>query len=109
MHSASPAPYADLRLDEGDMLIVGDIRIQAMHTPGHTSDSMCLLAGDRVFTGDTLHVGGTGRTDLPTGDPAALYERRFNRLLTLVTDIMVFTAHHTPDRTQKIGRPRCGA
>ena len=49
-----------------------------MHTPGHTRDSMCLVAQDRVFTGDTLLIGGTGRTDLPTGDSGALYDSLFN-------------------------------
>ena len=83
MHRLSPAPYADLRLDDGDMLIVGELRLQALHTPGHTRDSMCLVMDDRVFTGDTLLIGGTGRTDLPTGDPHALYESLFDKLLKL--------------------------
>ena len=83
MHRKSPAAHAEMRLDDGDLLIIGGIRLQAIHTPGHTSDSMCLLAGDRVFTGDTLLIGGTGRTDLPTGDPEALYDSLFKRLLTL--------------------------
>ena len=61
-----------MRLDDGDMLLVGRLRMQVMHTPGHTRDSMCLLAEDRLFTGDTLLIGATGRTDLPTGDPVAL-------------------------------------
>lgn len=93
MHRKSPAPHADLRLDHGDMLIVGGVRLRAMHTPGHTSDSMCLVAADRVFTGDTLLIGGTGRTDLPTGDPEALYDSLFNRLLTLDPATLVFPAH----------------
>jgi glyoxylase-like metal-dependent hydrolase (beta-lactamase superfamily II) len=93
MHRESMAPYADLRLDDGDMLIVGDIRIQALHTPGHTSDSMCLVLGDRVFTGDTLLIGGTGRTDLPTGDPDALFESLFDKLLKLDPELQVFPAH----------------
>lgn len=93
MHRKGPAPHADLRLDDGDMLIIGGIRLQAMHTPGHTSDSMCLVVGDRVFTGDTLLIGGTGRTDLPTGDPEALHDSLFNRLLTLPPDTQVFPAH----------------
>src|SRR6478672_8819201 len=54
MHRESPAPFATLRLDDGDMLKVGDLNIRALHTPGHTRDSMCLAVGDRVFTGDTL-------------------------------------------------------
>ncbi|HYE46398.1 MAG TPA: MBL fold metallo-hydrolase [Caulobacter sp.] len=60
MHRASPAPHASLRLDEDDALIVGNLRIRAIHTPGHTADSMCLAVRDRVFTGDTLLIGGTG-------------------------------------------------
>jgi glyoxylase-like metal-dependent hydrolase (beta-lactamase superfamily II) len=93
MHRDSPAPYADLRLDDGDMLIAGEIRIEALHTPGHTSDSMCLRLEDRIFTGDTLLIGATGRTDLPTGDPEALYDSLFNRLLKLDPALQVFPAH----------------
>jgi glyoxylase-like metal-dependent hydrolase (beta-lactamase superfamily II) len=83
MHRDSPAPFVDLRLDDGQMLLVGDLRVTALHTPGHTRDSMCLVTADRVFTGDTLLIGGTGRTDLPTGDPDALYDSLFNKLLKL--------------------------
>jgi len=72
MHRDSPAPFADMRLDDGDILAVGNLRLTAMHTPGHTRDSMCLRLEDRIFTGDTLLIGATGRTDLPTGDPEAL-------------------------------------
>jgi glyoxylase-like metal-dependent hydrolase (beta-lactamase superfamily II)/rhodanese-related sulfurtransferase len=93
MHRNSPAPHADMRLDNGDMLIVGGIRMSALHTPGHTSDSMCLHAADRVFTGDTLLIGGTGRTDLPTGDPEELHDSLFNRLLKLEPETTVYPAH----------------
>ena len=93
MHRLSPAPHADLRLDDGDMLIVGTLRIKALHTPGHTRDSLCLVMEDRVFTGDTLHIGGTGRTDLPSGDPHALYESLFERLLKLPGETLVFPGH----------------
>src|SRR6516162_10245292 len=54
MHRESPAPFAELRLDDGNMLVIGNLRLKALHTPGHTRDSMCLVAADRVFTGDTL-------------------------------------------------------
>jgi glyoxylase-like metal-dependent hydrolase (beta-lactamase superfamily II)/rhodanese-related sulfurtransferase len=99
MHRLSPAPYADMRLDDGDMLIAGDLRLQALHTPGHTRDSMCLVMADRVFTGDTLLIGGTGRTDLPTGDPHALYESLFDKLLKLEPATMVFPAHDYKGRS----------
>jgi glyoxylase-like metal-dependent hydrolase (beta-lactamase superfamily II)/rhodanese-related sulfurtransferase len=99
MHRLSPATYADMRLDDGDMLIVGDMRLKALHTPGHTRDSMCLVMGDRVFTGDTLLIGGTGRTDLPTGDPHALYESLFEKLLKLPPETLVFPAHDYKGRS----------
>jgi glyoxylase-like metal-dependent hydrolase (beta-lactamase superfamily II) len=99
MHRLSPAPYADMRLDEGDMLIAGELRLQALHTPGHTRDSMCLVMTDRVFTGDTLLIGGTGRTDLPTGDPHALYESLFDKLLKLPPETLVYPAHDYKGRS----------
>lgn len=99
MHRLSPAPYADMRLDDGDMLILGELRLQALHTPGHTRDSVCLVMADRVFTGDTLLIGGTGRTDLPTGDPNALFESLFDRLLKLPPETMVFPAHDYKGRS----------
>ncbi|PTS89967.1 MULTISPECIES: MBL fold metallo-hydrolase [unclassified Caulobacter] len=99
MHVASPAPHAGRRLDDGEMLIVGNLRIQALHTPGHTRDSMCLIVGDRVFTGDTLLIGGTGRTDLPTGDPDQLYDSLFGKLLTLDPALLVYPAHDYKGRS----------
>lgn len=93
MHRASPAPFADMRLDDGDILVIGGMRIQAIHTPGHTRDSICLLVEDRLFTGDTLLIGATGRTDLPTGDPNALYDSLFNGILKLDPSLKIFPAH----------------
>ena len=83
MHRESPAPFVDMRLDDGDMILVGRLRLQVMHTPGYTRDSMCLQVEDRLFTGDTLLFGATGRTDLPTGDPEALYDSLFAGILRL--------------------------
>lgn len=99
MHRLAPAPYADLRLDDGEMLIVGDLRMKALHTPGHTADSMSLVLDDRVFTGDTLLIGGTGRSDLPTGDPHQLYESLFDKLLKLPPETLVFPAHDYKGRS----------
>ena len=98
MNRLSPAPYPDLHLDDGDMLIAGQLKLRALHTPGHTRDSLCLVMDDRVFTGDTLLIGGTGRTDLPTGDPHALYESLFDRLLKLPGETLVFPAHEYKGR-----------
>lgn len=99
MSRLSPAPFVELRLDDGDMLRVGELRLRVLHTPGHTRDSMCLVATDRVFTGDTLLIGGTGRTDLPTGDADALYDSLFSKLLKLPGEMKVFPAHDYHDRS----------
>jgi glyoxylase-like metal-dependent hydrolase (beta-lactamase superfamily II)/rhodanese-related sulfurtransferase len=99
MHHSSPTPHAGLRLDDDDMLLVGNLRIRALHTPGHTGDSMCLVVEDRVFTGDTLLIGGTGRTDLPTGDPDQLYDSLFGKLVNLDPSLLVFPAHDYKGRS----------
>ena len=98
-HRLSPAPYPDLRVDEGDVLRIGNIRLTALYTPGHTRDSMSLVGPDRVFTGDTLLIGATGRTDLPTGDPEQLYDSLFNKLLKLDPELRIYPAHDYKGRT----------
>jgi glyoxylase-like metal-dependent hydrolase (beta-lactamase superfamily II)/rhodanese-related sulfurtransferase len=99
MHRKSVAPFADLRVEDGETLIVGKLRIRVLATPGHTDDSMCLVLGDRVLTGDTLLIGGTGRTDLPTGDAGALYDSLFGKLLRLDDGLLVFPAHDYKQRS----------
>ena len=99
MHRASPAPGVDIAVDDGDLLRVGNLRLKVMHTPGHTRDSMCLVGADRVWTGDTLLIGGTGRTDLPSGDAEALHESLFARLLKLDPALRVYPAHDYKGRT----------
>ena len=112
MHRESPAPFATLRLDDGDMLAVGNLRLHALHTPGHTRDSMCIVMDDRVFTGDTLLIGGTGRTDLPTGDPDMLFDSLFGKLLKLDPKTAVYPAHdykgrgHSTIGDELAGNPR---
>jgi glyoxylase-like metal-dependent hydrolase (beta-lactamase superfamily II)/rhodanese-related sulfurtransferase len=95
----SPAPYASFRLDDGELLRVGAMRLKALHTPGHTRDSLCLLVEDRIFTGDTLLIGGTGRSDLPTGDPDALYDSLFNVVLAQDPALKVYPAHDYKGRS----------
>src|SRR5215471_1732024 len=100
MHRESPAPFVELRMGDGEMLALGKLRMQVLHTPGHTRDSMCLRIDDRLFTGDTLLIGGTGRTDLPTGDPEALYSSLFDRVMKLDPGLLVFPAHDYKGRQQ---------
>lgn len=97
MHRSSPAPFIDVHAEDGETIIVGELRLGLIHTPGHTSDSMCVVVKDRVLTGDTLLLGGTGRTDLPSGDPEALYESLFHRLLNLDGSLLVYPAHNYKD------------
>ncbi|MFT3691762.1 MAG: rhodanese-like domain-containing protein [Kofleriaceae bacterium] len=97
-HRSSPAPFANVRVDDGESLLVGKLRMRIMHTPGHTADSMCFVFDDRVLTGDTLLIGGTGRTDLPTGDPDNLYDSLFGKVLQLDDAMRVFPAHDYKER-----------
>jgi len=109
MHRESPARAVDLRVDDGEMVVVGKLRLQCLYTPGHTRDSMCLVAHDRVFTGDTLLIGGTGRTDLPTGDPEALHDSLFGRVMKLDPALLVYPAHEYKGRSHStIGQELAG-
>lgn len=99
MHRNSPAPDIAIRVEDGHLIAVGELRFKVLHTPGHTRDSMCLHLGDRVFTGDTLLIGGTGRTDLPSGDPEQLHESLFDKLLLLAPETLVYPAHDYKGRT----------
>jgi glyoxylase-like metal-dependent hydrolase (beta-lactamase superfamily II) len=108
MHRASPAPFVELRIGDGEMLAVGKLRFYVVHTPGHTRDSMCLRVDDRLFTGDTLLIGGTGRTDLPTGDAEALYDSLFEHVLKLDPDLLVFPAHDYKGRSHSTLRDEVG-
>jgi glyoxylase-like metal-dependent hydrolase (beta-lactamase superfamily II)/rhodanese-related sulfurtransferase len=99
MHRTSPAPFVDMPVDDGELVAVGKLRLQVIHTPGHTRDSICLLVEDRLFTGDTLLIGATGRTDLPSGDPEALYESLFKRILQLDPALKVLPAHDYQGRS----------
>jgi glyoxylase-like metal-dependent hydrolase (beta-lactamase superfamily II)/rhodanese-related sulfurtransferase len=94
MHRASLAPYVDVRVDDGETIIAGRLRLRVLHTPGHTDDSMSLVLADRVLTGDTLLRLGTGRTDLPTGDPEAMYDSLFGKLFRLDDALQVFPGHN---------------
>ncbi|HXJ35242.1 MAG TPA: rhodanese-like domain-containing protein [Candidatus Eisenbacteria bacterium] len=112
MHRASIAPDVDVRIDDGETLIAGKLRMRAIATPGHTDDSISLVLSDRVLTGDTLLRGATGRTDLPTGDPEVLHESLFGKLLRQGDSLAVYPGHNyknTPPTTigqEKAENPR---
>jgi glyoxylase-like metal-dependent hydrolase (beta-lactamase superfamily II)/rhodanese-related sulfurtransferase len=94
MHSASAAPYVDVRVDDGETIIAGQLRLRVLHTPGHTEDSISLVLPDRVFTGDTLLRLATGRTDLPTGNAEDLYHSVFDKLLRLDDAVAIYPGHN---------------
>ena len=93
MGEQSKADVVSMRLAEGEKLTVEGVSLDVLYTPGHTDDSYSYLMGDRVFTGDTLLIRGTGRTDFQNGDPRAQYDSIFNKLLRLPEDTLVFPAH----------------
>jgi glyoxylase-like metal-dependent hydrolase (beta-lactamase superfamily II)/rhodanese-related sulfurtransferase len=93
MGERSKADVVSMRLADGDKLTIEGVALSALYTPGHTDDSYSFLMDDRVFTGDTLLIRGTGRTDFQNGDARAQYDSIFNRLLKLPDDTLVFPAH----------------
>lgn len=93
MGSESRAECASRKVADGELLEVDGIQIRAVSTPGHADDSYSFVMKDRVFTGDTLLIRGTGRTDFQNGDPHAQYDSLFNKLLTLPSDTLVYPAH----------------
>lgn len=93
MHDASPSPLVDLHVRDGSVLELGDAGLRVLHTPGHTPDSMSLVGDGVVFTGDTLLIGGSGRTDFPGGDAGAQYDAVTGRLFTLPPETVVWPAH----------------
>jgi sulfur dioxygenase len=101
--AATPLPCgivaADLQLEDGEELRFGGETIRALHTPGHTAGSMSFLWRDQVFTGDSLLIGGCGRTDFQDGDAGSLYDSITQKLFTLPDATMVFPAHDYYGRT----------
>lgn len=87
------AECVSYKVAEGERLKIDGVALDVLYTPGHTDDSYSFAMSDRVFTGDTLLIGGTGRTDFQNGDPAAQYDSLFNKLLKLPEDTLVYPAH----------------
>jgi glyoxylase-like metal-dependent hydrolase (beta-lactamase superfamily II)/rhodanese-related sulfurtransferase len=107
MGEQSSVDVVSMRLSDGDMMRIEGLELEAIYTPGHTDDSYCFRMADRVFTGDTLLIRGTGRTDFQNGCARAQYESIFNRLLRLPDDTMVFPAHdYKGDTVSTIGEEK---
>ena len=93
MHRLAPAPHVKIHVDDGQVIRVGDLEMRVLFTPGHSPDSVSLLAGDRVFTGDVLMIHGTGRSDIVGGDPGQSFDSITQKLFTLPDQTLVFPAH----------------
>jgi glyoxylase-like metal-dependent hydrolase (beta-lactamase superfamily II) len=102
MHRAADAPYVDIHVEDGDEIRFGQQLLKVIYTPGHTQDAMCLLFKDRVFTGDTLLIGGCGRTDLPGGNADELY-KSLSILKALPDDIRVYPGHDYREAVSSLG------
>ena len=107
MGEQSKADVVSMRVSDGDRLGIEGISLDVAYTPGHTDDSYSFIMPDRVFTGDTLLIRGTGRTDFQNGSARAQYESIFNRLLKLPEETLVFPAHdYKGDTVSTIGEEK---
>ena len=93
MGDKAPANVVAMKVADNENIKIENINIKALFTPGHTSESFCFLMNDRVFTGDTLLIKGTGRTDFQNGDARDAYNSIFNVLLKLPENTKVYPAH----------------
>jgi sulfur dioxygenase len=107
MGEQSKADIVSMRLSDGEKLEIEGVSLDVIYTPGHTDDSYSFVMPDRVFTGDTLLIRGTGRTDFQNGNARAQYESIFNRLLRLPDSTFVFPAHdYKGDTVSTIGEEK---
>jgi sulfur dioxygenase len=107
MGEQSKAEVVSIRVGDGDRVDIEGVSLEALYTPGHTDDSYSFIMKDRVFTGDTLLIRGTGRTDFQNGDPRAQYDSLFGRLLKLPDETLVYPAHdYKGDTVSTIGEER---
>ena len=93
MGQQSRAECVSRKVLDGEVIQLDGLELTALHTPGHTDDSYSFLMNDRVFTGDTLLIRGTGRTDFQNGDASAQYDSLFNKLLVLPDETLVYPGH----------------
>lgn len=106
---------ADRLIEEGSPLQAGSVRLDGLHTPGHTDDHFAYRIGNRVLTGDALLIDGCGRTDFQNGDAATLYRSVHAKLFTLPGDTLVYPAHDYEGRRvstiaqEEARNPRLGA
>ncbi len=107
MGEQSTVDVVSMRVADGDLLEIQGLALDVIYTPGHTDDSYSFLFGDRVFTGDTLLIRGTGRTDFQNGDAATLYRSVHEKIFALPDDILVYPGHdYQQRRVSSVGQER---
>jgi len=106
MLGMEPSPQPEILVEDGDVIRIGNEELQVIHTPGHTPGGICLLNGVHLITGDTLFVGGLGRTDFPGGSHRQLIDSIHTRLLVLPEDTVVWPGHGYGGSRSTIGEEK---
>ncbi|MBM9603210.1 MBL fold metallo-hydrolase [Desulfopila inferna] len=106
MLGLEPSPPAQKRVKDGDLIEVGNVKLRVIHTPGHTPGGICLYSAPNLFTGDTLFVGGVGRTDFPGGSYDGLMESLKNKVLTLPEETIIWPGHGYGGSQSTIGEEK---
>ena len=107
MGDHTPALSVEIKVKDDEYINLDNIKIRAMYTPGHTSDSYSFLMNNYLFSGDTLLINGTGRTDFQNGNPKDAYNSIFNRLLKLPDETLLYPAHdYKGEKVSTIGKEK---
>jgi len=107
MGEHTPAEAVEIKVKDDEYIHLDNLKIRAMHTPGHTSDSFSFLMNNYLFSGDTLLINGTGRTDFQNGNSKDAYNSLFNRILKLPDETLLYPAHDYKGETvSTIGKER---
>jgi len=107
MGAHTPAESVEIKVKDDDYINLDNIKIRAMYTPGHTSDSYSFLMNNCLFSGDTLLINGTGRTDFQNGNPKESYNSIFNKLLKLPDETLLYPAHdYKGEKVSTIGKEK---
>ncbi|MDC1160001.1 MBL fold metallo-hydrolase [Candidatus Pelagibacter sp.] len=107
MGNQTPADAVEIKVKDGEIIKLDHLEIKALHTPGHTSDSFSFLMDDYLFSGDTLLINGTGRTDFQNGSPKDAYNSIFNKLLKLPEKTLLYPAHdYNGEKVSSLGKEK---
>ena len=107
MGDHTPADAVEIRVKDDEYINLDNIKIRAMYTPGHTSDSYSFLMNNYLFSGDTLLINGTGRTDFQNGNSKDAYNSIFNKLLKLPDETLLYPAHdYKGEKVSTIGKEK---